>query len=88
MRTMATENLTRITVFAHRNPAISEEEFHAHWVEKHAPLVSAWLQRHGIVKYTQVCNTLSSNHRLGTTACHYRAEAHNPSTTPPPPANP
>ncbi|KAF3033615.1 hypothetical protein E8E12_001967 [Didymella heteroderae] len=50
---MSTENMLRITVFAHRNPKISEEEYHAHWATKHAPLVSSWLQRHGVVKYTQ-----------------------------------
>jgi hypothetical protein len=51
---MSAKNLIRITVFANRNPKISEEEFHKHWAEKHAPLVSSWLQRHGVVKYTQV----------------------------------
>jgi hypothetical protein len=51
---MSTETLIRITVFANRNPKISEEEYHKHWAEKHAPLVSSWLQRHGVVKYTQV----------------------------------
>ncbi|KAF1357566.1 hypothetical protein EJ07DRAFT_167486 [Lizonia empirigonia] len=50
---MSTENLIRITVLANRNPNISEAEFHKHWTEKHAPLVSSWLQRHGIVKYIQ-----------------------------------
>lgn len=55
--TMSTENLIRITVLANRNPNISEEEYHKHWTEKHAPLVSSWLQRHGVVKYTQVLYT-------------------------------
>jgi hypothetical protein len=56
---MSTEDLFRITVFANRNPKLSEDEFHEHWVEKHAPLVSSWLQRHGIMKYTQVRHRLS-----------------------------
>ena len=51
---MSTEGLTRISVFANRNPSLSEEEFHAHWTEKHGPLVSSWLQKHGIIRYTQV----------------------------------
>lgn len=59
--TMSTENLIRITVLANRNPNISEAEFHKHWTEKHAPLVSSWLQRHGIVKYTQVNNSFQGS---------------------------
>lgn len=51
---MSTQNLIRISVFANRNPSLSEEQFHAHWTEKHGPLVSSWLQKHGIIKYTQV----------------------------------
>ncbi|OSS53960.1 hypothetical protein B5807_00786 [Epicoccum nigrum] len=50
---MSTEGLIRISVFANRNPSLSEEEFHAHWTEKHGPLVSSWLQKHGIIRYTQ-----------------------------------
>lgn len=33
---------------------MSEEDFHAHWTRKHAPLASAWLQRNEIISYTQV----------------------------------
>ncbi|KAG9201250.1 hypothetical protein G6514_005981 [Epicoccum nigrum] len=50
---MTRENLIRISVFANRNPSLSEEEFHTHWTEKHGPLVSSWLQKHGIIRYTQ-----------------------------------
>lgn len=57
---MSTENLIRITVLAKRNPKLSESEFHTHWAEKHGPLVTSWLQRHGVVKYTQVKGQLFS----------------------------
>ncbi|PVH85752.1 hypothetical protein DL98DRAFT_583344 [Cadophora sp. DSE1049] len=32
---------------------MTEDEFHAHWTRKHATLASAWLQRNGIIGYTQ-----------------------------------
>ncbi|KAH6644247.1 EthD domain-containing protein [Boeremia exigua] len=50
---MSAEPLLRITVLAHRNRNLTEEQFHAHWTTRHAPLVASWLQRHGVVKYTQ-----------------------------------
>ena len=51
---MSTEQLIRITVFANRNPILSEDEFNDHWKNKHGPLITSWLQRHGVVKYVQV----------------------------------
>jgi len=51
---MSTEELVRVTVFANRNPKLSETEFNDHWANKHGPLITSWLQRHGIVKYVQV----------------------------------
>lgn len=32
---------------------MSEADFHQHWTHVHAPKVSAWLRKHGIVGYTQ-----------------------------------
>ena len=53
---MSKEHVIRISVFANRNPSLSKEQFHAHWIDKHGPLVSSWLQKHGFVQYTQVPN--------------------------------
>jgi len=54
---MATkERVLKFTVMQHRNPKISEAEFNTHWTENHAPIASAWLQRNGILGYTQVSN--------------------------------
>lgn len=83
---MATDNLLRITVFAHRNPALSEEQFHAHWTTKHAPLVSSWLQRHGVAKYIQVRKPHHSYYRIDAAArttieAHPQPQYHTPSTT-------
>jgi hypothetical protein len=59
---MSTENLIRISVFANRNPSLSEEQFHTHWTEKHGPLVSSWLQKYGIIRYTQVLRLFAPSH--------------------------
>jgi hypothetical protein len=56
---MSPPQLIRITVCARRNSKLSEAEFNAHWANKHAPLITSWLQRHNCVKYVQVaCPTL------------------------------
>ncbi|KAH7364090.1 EthD domain-containing protein [Rhexocercosporidium sp. MPI-PUGE-AT-0058] len=47
------ERFLKLTIMQRRNPAVAEENFHAHWTRKHAPLASAWLQRNGIIGYTQ-----------------------------------
>ncbi|CAN9428601.1 unnamed protein product [Alternaria sp. RS040] len=54
---MSTEELVRVTVLASRNPKLSENEFNDHWANKHGPLITSWLQRHGIVKYVQYHTT-------------------------------
>ncbi|CAI9633367.1 hypothetical protein GT037_008905 [Alternaria burnsii] len=54
---MSTEELVRVTVLANRNPKLSETEFNDHWANKHGPLITSWLQRHGIVKYVQYHTT-------------------------------
>ena len=52
---MATkERLLKMTVMQHRNPKISEDEFNSHWTSKHAVIASGWLQRNGVLGYTQV----------------------------------
>lgn len=52
---MATkERVLKFTVMQHRNPEITEDEFNEHWTKRHAPISSAWLARHNILKYTQV----------------------------------
>ena len=50
----AKQRVLKLTIMQHRNPSMSEEDFHAHWTRKHAPLASAWLQRNEIISYTQV----------------------------------
>lgn len=47
------KGLYKITIHARRLPSISEEAFHHHWTNVHAPKVSAWLRKHGVVGYTQ-----------------------------------
>jgi len=47
--------LLRVAMYVKRRPSMSEDDFNKHWSEKHAPLVSEWLARHGIVRYVQVC---------------------------------
>ncbi|KAG4424774.1 hypothetical protein IFR04_002122 [Cadophora malorum] len=49
----AKQRVLKLTIMQHRNPSMSEEDFHAHWTRKHAPLASAWLQRNEIISYTQ-----------------------------------
>lgn len=44
----------RITFFVTRNPNITEEEFHHHWSTHHAPLVTPWLMKSGVLEYNQV----------------------------------
>ena len=46
--------LLRVAMYVKRKPGLSEDDFNKHWTEKHAPLVSEWLARHGIVRYVQV----------------------------------
>lgn len=46
--------LLRITMYVKRKEGTSEEDFSKYWTERHAPLVSEWLARHGVVRYTQV----------------------------------
>jgi hypothetical protein len=57
---MSTNQLIRVTVCAKRNAKLTEDEFNNHWANKHAPLITDWLQRHGCVKYVQVQNTSSA----------------------------
>ncbi|PPJ53236.1 hypothetical protein CBER1_11770 [Cercospora berteroae] len=47
------KGLYRVTILAYRKDGMSEEEFHRHWTNSHAPKVSEHLRKHGIVGYTQ-----------------------------------
>jgi hypothetical protein len=52
---MATkERVLKFTGMQHWNPDISEEEFNTYWTTKHAVVAAAWLQKNGILGYTQV----------------------------------
>lgn len=50
------QRLLRVTLLAYRNPKLSEDEFHHHWSNVHAPKVSAHLAKFGILSYRQVHN--------------------------------
>lgn len=43
----------KLTIHARRRPDLSEEAFHDHWTNTHAPKVSTFLRGYGIVGYTQ-----------------------------------
>lgn len=49
----------KVTILLTRLPTITESTFHAHWTNQHAKIVSPWLQKHGVIKYTQVRQTQS-----------------------------
>lgn len=52
---MATkERILRITVLQYKSSKLTDDEFHKHWTQKHAPIASGWLARNGILGYTQV----------------------------------
>ena len=52
---MATRpNLVKVSMFTTRKESVSETEFHRYWTERHSKVVSEWLQRHGVVRYSQV----------------------------------
>lgn len=47
-------NLIKVSMFTTRKESVSETEFHRHWTERHSKVVSEWLQRNGVVRYSQV----------------------------------
>ena len=47
------QKLVRVTLLAYRNPKLTEDEFHEHWTNVHAPKVSAHLAKFGILSYRQ-----------------------------------
>ncbi|RAH66135.1 EthD domain-containing protein [Aspergillus aculeatinus CBS 121060] len=47
------EPLIRLTLLLKKRNDITHEEFHHHWTHVHGPLVSAWLRRHGVIRYVQ-----------------------------------
>jgi hypothetical protein len=51
-------SLVKVSVFMKRKESISEAEFHRYWTERHSKVASPWLVRHGVVKYTQVSDTV------------------------------
>jgi hypothetical protein len=59
--TTALPSPIRIAFFVTRNPNITEEEFHYHWSTHHAPLVTPWLMKSGVLEYNQVCLPLISS---------------------------
>ena len=63
---------------------MSEDEFHAHWTRKHAPLASAWLQRNGIIGYTQVSSLhvhVCHSHSLPRISPNPTLQYHTPKST-------
>ena len=51
---MQMNRLLKLTLYAKRKEGMTEQEFREHWTDKHRPLVSEWLLKHGIVRYAQV----------------------------------
>lgn len=47
------QTITSIS-FLKKRPDISHEEFYHHWEHVHGPLVKPWMEKHGIISYTQV----------------------------------
>ncbi|EME41100.1 hypothetical protein DOTSEDRAFT_27677 [Dothistroma septosporum NZE10] len=47
------QGLYKLTIHAYCRKDISEEQFHNHWTNSHAPKVSSFLRKYGIVGYTQ-----------------------------------
>jgi hypothetical protein len=41
--------------FLKKRADISHEEFYYHWENVHGPLVKPWMEKYGILSYTQVC---------------------------------
>lgn len=75
---MATkEQVLKITILQHRNPSMTEDKFHTHWTEKHAPLASAWFARNNILGYRQVSTETSRAAELFLIPCQY----HTPKAT-------
>lgn len=54
------KRLLRFCMLIKRNPSMSVDEFNDYWTNTHGPIVKEWLQRHGVVKYTQVYFCLPS----------------------------
>ncbi|GAB7329155.1 hypothetical protein MBLNU13_g00981t1 [Cladosporium sp. NU13] len=46
-------NLIKVSMFTTRKEGVSEAEFHRYWTERHSKVVSEWLQRNGVVRYSQ-----------------------------------
>ncbi|KAF2265055.1 hypothetical protein CC78DRAFT_567836 [Lojkania enalia] len=61
---MSTEPLVRVTVCVNRRQGTTEDEFNKYWAYKHGPLATDWLQRNGIIKYSQY-HTTSEYKALG-----------------------
>lgn len=47
------KGLYKLTIHARRRNDMSEEDFHHHWTHSHAPKISAFLHKYGVVGYTQ-----------------------------------
>ena len=59
---MYTGKLIRVSVLSRRNPDMPEDDYHKYWADVHGPLVAHWLERYGIVKYTQVSGDVDFTH--------------------------
>jgi hypothetical protein len=63
---MATRtNLVKVSIFMTRKEGVSEVDFHRYWTERHSKVVSEWLQRNGVVRYSQVSNHSSLAYKPG-----------------------
>ncbi|OAL33406.1 hypothetical protein AYO20_07262 [Fonsecaea nubica] len=58
---MAQPQPVTIMALVRRKASMTPEEYSRHWREVHAPIVSPWLAKHGVLKYRQVHISPDSN---------------------------
>lgn len=56
----ATTGYTQMITYIKRHPDLSREEFWEYWQTQHAPKVAPLASHVGIVRYQQVCRSLST----------------------------
>lgn len=77
---MATkQNLIKVSMFTTRKEGVSEAEFHRYWTESHSKVVSEWLQRNGVVRYSQVSAMVHKRSALRQQVSDYYPQFHTPS---------
>lgn len=47
-------NMVRLSMYVKRREGMNIDEFNEYWTNTHAPKVSKWLAKYGVIRYTQV----------------------------------